>query len=109
MSRIYTIVLTILGAAWLDAQVAGRIVGSVIDASGGVIPDATVNLYLRGGTAPVITTKTTSEGNFTFAALRPETYRLTVERPGFAPFTIPEVKVEPARETGLAPIRIEVA
>ena len=109
MSRIYVLAFILLTAASLNAQVTGRITGSVLDASEGAIPNATVNLYLRGGTAPVITTKTTSEGNFTFAAIRPETYRLTVETTGFVPYQIPEVKVEPARETGLPTIRMEVA
>src|ERR1044071_5299153 len=109
MSRIYVLAFSLLATASLQAQVTGRITGSVIDASEGAIPRATVNLYLRGGTAPVMTTKTTSEGIFTFAAVRPETYLLTVEMSGFIPYKIPEVKVEAAREIGLPAIRLEVA
>ncbi len=78
----------------LHGQVTGRIIGTVVDPSGSSVPNATVSLYLSGGTKAALTTRTTSAGDFGFAAVRPETYRLTVESPGFATSTVNSVSVD---------------
>ena len=98
----------LLASVTLHAQVAGRLAGSVEDPTGAVIPNARVSLYLPGGATPVMTTQTTSEGLFDFAAVRPDFYRLTVENPGFTTYTQENVKVDPSRVTSLPPIKLEV-
>lgn len=90
-------------------QVAGRLSGSVEDATGAVVPNAKVSLYLLNGNTPVLTTQTTSEGLFDFAAVRPDFYRLTVEIAGFTTHTQENVKVDPSRATSLPPIKLEVS
>ena len=68
------------------AQVsAGNIYGQVSDASGALLPGATVTL-----TGPNIGTQTTtsgSDGSFRFLNLDPGTYRLAVDLPGFTTVT----------------------
>src|SRR6266446_9544914 len=91
------------------AQVTGRISGSVTDSSGAAIPNATVNLLLPGGAKPVLATVTTPEGLFSFTNVRPISYDLTVDAKGFLKYTLRGVKVDPARETSLPGVQLELA
>ena len=91
------------------AQVTGVITGSVVDSTGAVVPGATVNVYLAGGAKPILSTTTTSDGLYTFTGVRADLYSLTVEAKGFLKYTARNVKVYPARETGVALIKLELA
>ena len=102
-------VLFVLFVASGFAQVTGRLSGSVTDSSGAAIPNATVNLLLAGGAKPVLTTVTTSEGLFSFTNVRPEKYDLTIESSGFLKYSLRGVKIDPARETSLPAIKLELA
>src|SRR5437867_8493956 len=97
---LFPAVLTLLAGS-VSAQVTGRISGSVTDSSGAAVPGATVNLLLPGGSKPILTTVTTSEGLFSVTNVRPESYDLTVDAKGFLKYTLRGVKVDPARETSL--------
>src|ERR1044071_5595126 len=109
MSKLtFAVVLTAVVTTSLMAQVAGRLSGSVVDPSGGSIPNATVNLYLPGGKTPVLSTKTTQDGNFDFTSVRPESYRLEVRASGFNGYVQEPVAVDPVRQTSMAPIRLEL-
>jgi hypothetical protein len=92
----------------LSAQVAGRISGSVHDQSGATVPSATVNLLMPGGTEPLLSTLTTSSGLFSMTGVRPDYYDLVVEASGFQKYTIQGVKVDPARETALPSISLNL-
>ncbi len=94
--------------AGLNAQVAGRLSGSVVDQTGATIPGATVNIYVPGGKEPVLSGTTNEAGLFSFSAVRPETYDISVESKGFTKAMVRLVKVAPLQETGLAPIKLEV-
>ncbi len=109
MSKFKLFVVFALAMSGVFAQVAGRLTGSVVDASGAAIPNAKVNLLLMGGKTPVSSTETTAEGNFDFAAIRPDTYTLTVESGGFNKYTQELVKIDPSRVTSLAPIKLEIS
>ncbi|HTM52218.1 MAG TPA: TonB-dependent receptor, partial [Bryobacteraceae bacterium] len=99
----------VLFAGSCFAQVTGRITGSVTDSSGAAIPGVDVNLLLAGGTKPVLTTVTTAEGFYSFTNVRPETYDMAVEGKGFLRYLLHGVKVEPARETSLPKVQLELA
>lgn len=102
--------LAVIAAACfsLHAQVTGRVTGTVVDASGSVVPNASVNLFLAGGSTAAITTRTTSSGDFDFASVRPEIYQLVVEATGFSKYTLNAVSVDPSRTTSLPPIKLEL-
>jgi len=104
----FLISLTALSVSCL-AQVTGRLSGSVTDATGAAIPTATVNLLLAGGAKPLLSTVTTNDGLFNFTNVRPEFYDLSIESKGFLSYTLRNVKVDPARETSLPRIQLELA
>ena len=95
-------------AAVLNAQVAGRLSGSVVDQTGASIPGATVNIFVPGGQEPVLSGTTNEAGLFSFIAVRPDTYDISVESKGFSKVMVRQVKVAPIQETGLGAIKMEV-
>ena len=61
---------------------SGTILGTVTDASGAVVPNATVTIT-NVGTNVATTARTTSSGDFTVTFLPPGTYRIAAEAQGF--------------------------
>ncbi len=82
-----TISVLIAAAMWsipLTAQmtVTGTIAGSVLDASGQSVPGSKITLT-SVNTSETRTTAANETGVFTIIAVRPDTYTLRVEHPGF--------------------------
>ena len=106
--------LLILSAALLlavmavQAQVAGRLSGRVVDPSGAAIPAATVNVFLPGGKEPVLTGKTNETGLFVFVSVQPVAYDVAVEATGFGRMLLRDVKVDALQETGLGSVKMQV-
>jgi Carboxypeptidase regulatory-like domain len=92
----------------LNAQVAGRLSGSVVDQTGASIPGTTVNIFVPGGKEPVLTGTTNEAGLFSFIAVRPDTYDIAVESQGFGRAMLRQVKVAPIQETALPAIKLEL-
>src|SRR5436305_14398096 len=90
------------------AQFSGRVTGTVVDASGGAVPNADVNLSLPGSSKPLLSTKTTSEGLYHFIAVRPAYYDVSVEAPGFVKANVRGISVDPARETAVPDIKLQL-
>ena len=63
-------------------MITGELSGTVLDASGAVIPDASITLTSED-TGASRTLASSASGEFVFAALRPGTYALKVEKAGF--------------------------
>ena len=83
--------LALAGAcAWLFAasvaaqQTESRIVGTVADANGGVLPGATVTVTATQ-TGAVRTGVTNESGRYTITNLGPGAYEVAIEMSGFAP------------------------
>ncbi len=93
----------------LFAQMDGRVTGSVVDTSGAGIPNADVGLVLAGGKQPLVTTKTATDGSFHLIGVRPAYYDLTVEAAGFVKTTLRHISVDPAHETSLAQVKLQLA
>lgn len=91
------------------AQIDGRITGSVTDTSGAVVPGAEVELLLAGGKKPLLTTKTSADGLYHFIGVRPAYYDLTVESQGFVRTILHNIDVDPARETSVPGIKLQLA
>jgi hypothetical protein len=100
-------VLAVFSAS-LSAQVSGRLSGSVVDQSGAAVPDATVGVYIAGGQEPVLSGKTNADGLFSFIAVRPDTYDVAIEATGFAKTVLRDVRVSPAQENSLQPVKLQL-
>jgi hypothetical protein len=78
----------------LDAQaVTGTIVGTVTDASGSVVPNATVVISLTGQNT-VYNTRTNESGNFTEPDLSSGTYTVTISGQGYKKTVLENITVE---------------
>lgn len=78
--------LSLLCAAELRAQGTADVLGTVTDASGGVLPGATVTLT-NTGTNISQTTQTTGGGEYIFNLVQVGTYTVKVEEKGFKTYT----------------------
>jgi hypothetical protein len=93
----------------LQAQVAGRVTGSVVDATGAAVPDASVSLQLPGSGAAAYSTKTSTSGSFTLSSVNPVSYDLVVEAKGFLTSKISDLKVDPGSSRDVPAIKLDVA
>ena len=88
-SLVAFVVLVCAGIAFGQAETADM-VGTVTDASGAVVPGATVTATNTGTNISKATT-TTGDGDYTFSLLQVGTYSIRVEAKGFKSFTAPSV------------------
>lgn len=70
---------------------AAMLAGTVLDSNGDVIEGARVVLSATGQTDRVLTSG--EDGQFTFTALPPNTYRLTVSRKGMGTYVSPQLEI----------------
>jgi hypothetical protein len=90
------IAVTVLGIATMTgfAQlVSGNLTGTVYDASGAIVPGATVVAH-NDATGVENTTKTTSAGEYRIVDLPPGTYTVTVAAAGFLKSELKSVEVQ---------------
>ncbi|PYR54980.1 MAG: TonB-dependent receptor, partial [Acidobacteria bacterium] len=96
MKRLFTLcsIALLLSAASASAQFdTASVVGTVRDSSGAVIPDATVTLTnVETGLSIVKTTG--AAGLYEFFTVKPGTYVITAEKPGFAIALVDNVQVQ---------------
>lgn len=71
-------------------SVTATLSGTVTDEKGGLVPGATVKV-MNTDAGFERTVSTNENGSFVVPLLPPSTYRVTIEREGFAPFEISEV------------------
>jgi len=94
-------------ASALSQTNRGSISGNVYDASGAVVPGATVQL-VSAATGENNTLNTLDSGEFVFPDLLPGTYTVTISHAGFQTQKINSVEVQVARVTTL-PVTLNVA
>lgn len=108
--RLHTLLVCALACTLsLFGQTSGRISGTVTDPSGSSIPGAAVELFLAGGTTPVIKAEANANGDFVMAGVRPETYFLQVSSKGFRTSIIRKLKVDTSAELALKIIKLELS
>lgn len=79
------VVLSLSGKVILGQTVTGTLLGTVVDSSGAVIPGAAVTLS-NEGTGIINRTTSSAQGFYTFAALNPGRYTVSIEAKGFKTF-----------------------
>jgi hypothetical protein len=87
---------------------SGSMTGVVQDASGAVIPGATVTLINQEQGQTARTTVTNEAGIYLFGALPAATYTVTAELPGFKTYKKTDIKLFVNDKMGLPPIVLEV-
>src|SRR6266567_2074435 len=87
--------------ALLQAQVTSRLTGSVVDPSNSAVPGAKVDILLPGGTSPILSSTTTSEGLFAFSGVPVGNYDVVVSSSGFRKSTQRGVVMEAGKELAL--------
>lgn len=85
---------------------AGKVIGTVTDASGAVVPKAQVQL-INVGTNAALTATADDSGGFNFPVVPPGTYRLTVTMAGFRTAATTDIEVD-AQKTNTIPVKLEV-
>src|ERR1700730_14693463 len=86
-------VVVLLVAGFSQAQTfRGAINGTIVDPSGAVVAGAEVKA-INNGTAAVLTTTSTSDGQFAFQDLPLGSYKVSVSAPGFQAVNVDNVSV----------------
>jgi outer membrane receptor protein involved in Fe transport len=102
--RFLLVFLGITYLVWSQAE-TGQIAGTVQDATGSVIPNATIKVT-NASTGAERSTTSSASGDFSLANLLPGTYNVTVEVSGFSKFQ-QSVTVTVGARVGL-PVKLEV-
>ena len=95
------VLISFFAASVASAQVTGSIAGTVRDASGAVLPGATVTVRGPALQRPSVSTTTMAEGAYRVALVPPGEYEVTVELNGFAAQTRHNVEVAINQQTTL--------
>src|SRR4051812_27357822 len=90
---LYLMLCSALLAVTAFAQYRAGIQGVISDPNGSVIPDATVTL-VSNETNFSFTAKSGETGVYTFLALAPGSYKITVEKAGFSKKTLSSLRVD---------------
>jgi hypothetical protein len=101
---VFTFVISTIHAG---AQISGSVVGTVLDASGAVVPHTKVSLT-NVATNVTQTTVSTDAGDFRFPIVPVGKYRLEAEQTGFSPTVIENLSVALGEATQ-ADVRLGVA
>src|SRR5262249_54944817 len=99
--------IIMLPAARAAAQDTGIVTGTVVDASGQVLPGATVALT-NEATSDVRTITSNDRGDFTFRAVPPGRYTVTVELSGFRKFDQRNNVVNASSQLALGTVKLEI-
>jgi Carboxypeptidase regulatory-like domain len=84
----------LIGSTIAGAQTfRGSLTGTVLDASGGAIPNAAVQLT-NPATNEVLSSKTNGSGDFNFPELTVGVYKLLVSAPGFSTKSLDNIAIE---------------
>ena len=109
LSFVVFIMLAALSCGQASAQmtVTGSVTGTIMDASGAVIPGATVKMT-SDTTREVRETKSNGEGVFNFTVVPRDSYRLKVERTGFKALERTGIVVSANEHVALSGLTLEL-
>ena len=84
----------------------GSITGTLLDTNQNVLQGATVTL--RGPSGFARTVESGNNGEFAFAGLAPDIYKLTVTAPGMSTFSSPQIPLQAGETRILPPVKLAV-
>ncbi|MCX6634326.1 MAG: carboxypeptidase regulatory-like domain-containing protein [Acidobacteria bacterium] len=88
-------------------QVSGSIVGTVTDNTGAVVPGAAVTL-IHQETGAIRSVQSDAQGDFSFNAVPPGAYSLTVEHAGFKKYEKKNINLPPNERLPVGPVQLAV-
>ncbi|HKW16014.1 MAG TPA: carboxypeptidase-like regulatory domain-containing protein [Terriglobales bacterium] len=91
-----------------ESQQAGTLTGTVFDRNRDVLQGARITLVGPHG-ATVRSVESGANGQFTFAGLSPEVYKVTVTAPGMSTYTSPEIALRAGEFHIVPPIVVSLA
>ena len=100
------LVLLCGSAAFAQVDISAKLLGTVSDATGAVVPGAQITVQNQQ-TGLEMRVNSDERGNFFFASLPPGAYTLTCEATGFKKYTSPDVMLQ-AQKTVTLPVGLEV-
>jgi len=95
-----------MAVASAQSATTGKVIGTVTDSSGALVPKAEVQLVSTETNAAAVTT-TDQSGGYVFPSVQPGPYKITVKMSGFRTETISDLVVEVDKTTNL-PVKLEV-
>src|SRR5262245_59823858 len=101
------LIMLLSAAGPAAAQDTGIVTGTVVDASGQVLPGASVALT-NEATANLRSMVTNERGEFTFRAVPPGQYTIAVELSGFRKFEQRNNVVNASSQLGLGLVKLEI-
>src|SRR2546426_4015531 len=102
-------VALLLTSTFLCAQQStGSLTGVIEDSQGAMIPGAMIPLINEQQGSVARTATTNEDGSFVFTPLRPATYTLVVEMPGFKKYQKQGITLYAQDRIGLPPIVLEI-
>jgi len=107
LALLFILLFSLLPAV-LFGQFSGRLAGTVLDASGTPVAGATVSLSLPNSDKAILTAKTVSDGSWRILGVRPADYDVAFEATGFVKTTLRAIAVDPARETTVPPVTLQL-
>lgn len=104
---VWVLIVGFLGTGRLLGQgiTTGTIIGTIVDPQGAVVPDATISAT-GIATGSKLTTRSLTNGTFSFRYVPIGTYRLEINAPGFSGGTIPSVAVVSGVTTDLKTVKL---
>jgi hypothetical protein len=93
-------------AASAQSSTTGKVVGTVTDQTGAVVPKAEVQL-VNVGTNAVQAMTTDDSGGYVFPSVIPGTYRLTVKMAGFRQANVTDLVVDVEKSSSV-PVKLEI-
>src|ERR1700759_1603962 len=104
---IFCTLATLLITGAMAQTTSGTITGIVTDQSGAIVPGAKI-ILIDEATKEQRETVASDSGEFVFAALRPSTYSMSVEKPGFQGFRQNDLVLTQNARLALGNIRMTV-
>src|SRR5579885_3398981 len=98
--------LAVVFSASAQTTNAGKVVGSITDPTGAVVPKAQVQL-VNTGTNQTFSATADDAGGFNFPVVPPGVYKLTVTMSGFRTANITNIEVDVEKTTTI-PVKLEV-
>jgi hypothetical protein len=99
-------VFSLAGAGFAQTTTAGKVVGTITDPAGAVVPKAAVQLQ-NTSTNALQSAVSNGAGEFDFPVVPPGTYRLTVKAAGFRVSQVSDIAVD-VEKTNTIAVKLEV-